>query len=214
MLSATGLELCSLCPEILSYCALNSLSTQRPSCPTEKVLSVKRRRDAVVECAHMGRGTAEEPLSRDQKLLLASRASAINGGALSSGDCEDIYHTRAPATGLPPQASQRPSSGSPCFPLPGVPNKSFRDSACWDKPEAKLSNSGTKGQAGRTHSKGRINSQSLHESIGSASCACWRELKSNASKKYMEKSVLISQWYKWPELKKERGWNAQGTYCN
>lgn len=85
MLSATGLELCSLCPEILSYCPLNSLSTQRPSCPTEKVFSVKRRRDAVVECAHMGGGTAEEPLSRDQKLLLASRASAINGGALPVG---------------------------------------------------------------------------------------------------------------------------------
>lgn len=95
------------------------------------------------------------------------------------------------ATKLPPQASQRPLDGSPCFLLPGFPAKSFRDSACWGKPEAELSNSRTKGQVGRTHSKGRINSQSLHESTGSRSCVCWRELESNASEKYMENTCLF-----------------------
>ena len=145
----------------------------------------------MVACAHMGGGNAEKPLSVDQKLLPASRDSAINGEALSSGACKDIYHTRAPETGLPPQASQRSSSRSPHFPLPGFPTKSFRDGARWGKPEAKLSNSGTKGQAGRTRSKGRINSQSLHESMGRGSCACWRELKSNASEKYMENPCLF-----------------------
>lgn len=145
----------------------------------------------MVACARVRGGNAEQPLSVDQKLLPASRNSAINGGALSSGACEDTYHTRATETGLPPQASQRASSGSPHFPLPGFPTKSFRDGARWGKPEAKLSNSGTKGQAGRTRSKGRINSQSLHESTGSGSRACRRELKSNASEKYTENPCLF-----------------------
>lgn len=74
---------------------------------------------------------------------------------------------------------------------PGFPNESFRDSAHWGKPEAKLSNSGTKGQAGRTRSKGRINSQSLHEPMASRSGACWKELKSNTPEKYMENACLF-----------------------
>lgn len=66
-----------------------------------------------------------------------------------------------------------------------------------------------RGQAGRTKSKSKVSRQSLHEPKDSRCSACWRKRKPNASEKQMEKN-LISQWYKWPELK-QIGWTAQGT---
>lgn len=149
MLSATGLELCSLCPGILSYRPPPPQFFVNPKAfsPNRKGFLCEQGRDAVVACAHMGGGNAKKLLPIDQKLLLASRDSAINEGVLSCWACEDTYHPRATETGLLPQASQRPSSTSPHFPLPDFPSKSFRDGTRWGKPEAKLGNYGTKRQA-------------------------------------------------------------------